>query len=131
MIYDWDVPENNAVNYLNVCKSFVEDDSLFSNFRRNRLYHEILEHVSVEDALLYIDEMKNAEKLTDEDIENFKENDSIGNPVTFDHERFGTISPTTIRYIKNVLDIDYFLDGTSVDNIVEIGGGYGGLCRVY
>jgi putative sugar O-methyltransferase len=129
MIYDWDVPENNAANYLNVCKSFVEEDSLFSNFRRNRLYHEILEHVSVEDALLYIDEMKNSEKLSDEDINNFKLNDSVGNPITFEHERFGNISPTTIRYIKNVLDIDHFLGGTSVDNIVEIGGGYGGLCR--
>jgi putative sugar O-methyltransferase len=130
MIYDWDIPENNAVNYLKVCKSFVEDNLLFKDFRRNELYHEILEHVSYDDAKSYIEEMKNISHLTGDDIFDLKKNDEVGNPVTFEFEKFGDISPTTIRYIKNVLDISDFLDGEKVDNIVEIGGGYGGLCRI-
>ena len=130
MIYDWDIPENNAVNYLKSCKSFVENDFLFQNFRKNDLYHEILEHVNYEDGKIYIDEMKNINNLTSENIFNFKENDKIGNPNTFNYEKFGNISPTTLRYIKNVLDIENFLNGEKVNNIVEIGGGYGGLCRI-
>jgi hypothetical protein len=93
MIYDWDIPENNAVNYLKVCKSFVEDNLLFKDFRRNELYHEILEHVSYDDAKSYIEEMKNISHLTGDDIFDLKKNDEV-------------------------------------DNIVEIGGGYGGLCRI-
>lgn len=63
MLYEWEVPEINAVNYLKVCKSFVEDESLFVNFRQNRLYQEILEHVTKEQSDLYIREMKNADSL--------------------------------------------------------------------
>lgn len=129
MIYDWDVPEINAANYLKVCKSFVEDDALFVNFRQNRLYQEILEHVTKEQSDSYIREMKNADILTNEQISQFRENDKIGNPVTFEHEKFGIMSPTTIRYIKNTLDISNFLSGQKIDNILEIGGGYGGLCK--
>lgn len=129
MLYEWEVPEVNAINYLKVCKSFVEDDALFLNFRQNRLYQEILEHVTKEQSDLYISEMKNPERLTEEHISQFRENDSVGNPVTFEYNQFGIVSPTTIRYIKNTLDIDTFLAGQKVDNIVEIGGGYGGLCR--
>lgn len=129
MLYEWEVPEINAVNYLKVCKSFVEDESLFVNFRQNRLYQEILEHVTKEQSDLYIREMKNADSLTKEQISQFRENDKIGNPVTFEYEKFGVMSPTTIRYIKNTLDISNFLSGEKVDNIVEIGGGYGGLCK--
>jgi putative sugar O-methyltransferase len=129
MLYEWEVPEINAVNYLKVCKSFVEDDTLFTNFRQNRLYQEILEHVTKEQSDLYINEMKSPDSLTVEQISQFRENDKIGNPVTFEYEKFGVMSPTTIRYIKNTLDIRNFLSGQKVDNILEIGGGYGGLCK--
>jgi putative sugar O-methyltransferase len=129
MIYDWDVPEDNAFNYLKVCKSFVEDDSLFLNFKRDKSYQEILEHVNKEQSDLYISEMKDLDSLTEEQISQFRENDSIGNPVTFEYDQFGIMSPTTIRYIKNTLDIRNFLSGQKVDNILEIGGGYGGLCK--
>jgi putative sugar O-methyltransferase len=129
MLYEWEVPEVNAINYLKVCKSFVEDDTLFLNFRQNRLYQEILEHVTKEQSDLYISEMINADTLTEDQISKFRENDRVGNPVTFEYEQFGEMSPTTIIYIKNKLDIHNFLSDQKVDNILEIGGGYGGLCR--
>ena len=47
----------------------------------------------------------------------------------FDYPDVGTMSPTTIRYIKNVSDIINAF-GTGMKSIVEVGGGYGGLCKV-
>ena len=42
----------------------------------------------------------------------------------------GTISPTTLRYMKNTFEMALMLDGAEVSKVVEVGGGYGGLCRV-
>ena len=39
------------------------------------------------------------------------------------------ISPSTLRYIQNALDISYFYGEGDLNKIVEIGGGYGGLCK--
>ena len=47
----------------------------------------------------------------------------------FEFGEFGKISPTTIRYIKNTFDIVDYFDCNNIKNIVEIGGGYGGLCK--
>ena len=71
-----------------------------------------------------------AYELDDEMIEEFKENDEIGgaNIVEYD-EPFGRISPSTLRYIQNALDISYFFGEGELNKIVEIGGGYGGLCK--
>ena len=73
--------------------------------------------------------MKNLDSVSEETITKFKENDIYGTPEKCDYERFGSISPSTIRYIKNTLDIINYVGCREVKNIVEIGGGYGGLCK--
>jgi putative sugar O-methyltransferase len=64
-----------------------------------------------------------------ENIEQFKENDSIGTPDTFSYPEIGKISPTTIRYIKNVFEMATLLKDSPISRVVEVGGGYGGLCK--
>ena len=39
------------------------------------------------------------------------------------------VSPSTLRYMQNALDISYFFGEGDLNKIVEIGGGYGGLCK--
>ena len=57
-----------------------------------------------------------------------RENDSIGNPnLCLYHGK--KISPTTLRYVKNSLDIIDLCSGIEIKKIVEVGGGYGGLCK--
>ena len=66
-----------------------------------------------------------------ENLDAFKENDSIGNPELYPYPGMtGTISPTTLRYMKNTFEMGFLLDGAEVGKVVEVGGGYGGLCRV-
>ena len=59
-------------------------------------------------------------------------NDSVGNPVLASWESFGVtrMSPTTIRYIKVLSDLNTLFGNLDNFNIVEIGGGYGGLCNI-
>jgi putative sugar O-methyltransferase len=126
---EWNVPQSCIFDYLNACKSFVEDDNKFNNFKQDSRYKVILEHVSLDESNQFISEMKNLEILTEDQIEKFKENDIYGNPEIFEYEKFGNISPSTIRYIKNTLDIFNHFSSENIKDIVEIGGGYGGLCK--
>ena len=128
----WDVNQSMIDNYLAACKEFSENKESFNCFKQDPRYTPVLEHVSVDDGNLYVSEMKSKELVTKEILEKVKENDKYGSPTLFKQAEFGEISPTTIRYLKNCLDIfHHFGHNTDYKKVVEIGGGYGGLCKVF
>ena len=122
----WILEVEAAIPYLNVCTNAAYSDEFFKNFKNHPAYRHVLEHVSEDEGQKYLDEIKidYTDKLSE-----IKENDLLGNPVTFTYDKVGTISSTTLRYLKNTSDIITKF-GNSFDSIVEIGGGYGGLCKV-
>jgi len=128
----WDVNQNMIDLYIQACQDFVAYDEKFDQFKKDFRYTPVLEHVSKEESLLYISEMKSKELITELVLHSVKENDKYGSPNLFNYDKFGLTSPSTIRYIKNSLDIlDYFGVDSNYNNILEIGGGYGGLCKVF
>ena len=130
MIEDWScLAQHDTTPYTEICAEAVEDDEVFAKFKQDARYTAILEHVPPEQGEEYAHTIQ-AYELDEEIINHFKENDSIGgaNLVEYD-EPFGRISPSTLRYIQNALDISYFYGEGDLNKIVEIGGGYGGLCK--
>jgi len=122
----WVLQDQPTNAYLYACKRAAVDDNFFSVFKRDGGYRHVLEHVPPEEGQKYLD----AIKIDYEDkLEEIKENDKLGSPYTFEYPKVGVISPTTLRYIKNSSDIVNKF-GTDIKSIVEIGGGYGGLCKV-
>ena len=130
MTEDWScLSQQDTDPYAQICKEAVDDDNKFKIFKKDPRYTAILEHVPYEHGREYVDSIQQYE--IDKDlIESFKENDKIGgaNIIEYD-EPFGMISPSTLRYIQNALDISYFYGEGDLNKIVEIGGGYGGLCK--
>jgi hypothetical protein len=128
----WEVSKELTDPFLQACKEASEDIDLLNNFRRDERIHPILEHVSYEEGMLYLKERRNIAPKLEHIIPKMKENDLVGNPVLYDYPKLGFVSPTTIRYIKNVYDIASMLVPVSetMETVVEIGGGYGGLCRM-
>ena len=122
----WTLQDEAATPYLNVCNYAANSDEFFKQFKSHPAYRHVLEHVSFEEGQQYLKEI-DIDYL--DKLEEVKENDSLGSPVIYEYPSVGEISPTTIRYIKNTSDIINKF-GTSFDSIVEIGGGYGGLCKV-
>lgn len=117
--------------YREVCRSFASDDLAFSTFKQNPIYTAILEHTTKQQALQYIEYIKSS-KLDLSKIGILKSNDEQGSPTIeiYGDETFDGISPSTIRYIKvlsEIVDIFGHLDGM---NVVEIGVGYGGQCKI-
>lgn len=122
----WTLQDSAVVPYLSACRAAAQGSDFFKGFKSHPAYRHVLEHVSYEEGQQYLDEVEIDYK---DKLDEIKENDALGTPVTCSYNGVGTISPTTVRYLKNTSDIVNKF-GTSFDSIVEIGGGYGGLCKV-
>ncbi|MHB1909693.1 MAG: putative sugar O-methyltransferase [Nitrososphaerales archaeon] len=118
---------SDSSSYRGVVEDAVSSDVGFSSFKSRPAYRKILEHVSKAEGSAYIRETpKHLWRFLDK----FKENDLIGSPERHDYGEIGIISPTTLRYIKQLGDLERLFGDLSGKHIVEIGGGYGGLCKI-
>ena len=122
----WTLQDEAVDPYLQVCRLAAQSSEYFNTFKSHPAYRHVLEHVSEDEGQKYLDEI---EIDYMDKLDEVKQNDSLGGPVTYDYDKVGNISATTLRYIKNTSDIITKF-GNSFDSIVEIGGGYGGLCKV-
>jgi hypothetical protein len=106
------------------------DNKDLSDFKRNEVYRGMLEHVSPEIGTQYLSAIRGYTQLSLEDIGSFSAlNDSVGKPLTANYSGL-SISPSTLRYIFHshlILSHLRKLALPQVD-VVEVGGGYGGLC---
>lgn len=116
---------SESTDYVESVIEAVRDDKKFSSFKRDSRYQGILEHVSYSDGYLYLERIKNEYPNLYDKIEDFKINDKFGSPVQFNYPEIGLISPTTLRYV-NVLGDLQNLAGKRTLRIAEIGAGYGG-----
>jgi len=88
----------------------------------------MLEHVDKNQGAEYLKYIRKDTTITDDEIVEYCHlNDSLGNPVC---ETYGTmtVSPSSLRYIYHSHLILTHLNTVNLSNIVEVGGGYGGLC---
>ena len=122
----WTLQDSAVTPYLSACRAAAQGSDFFKNFKSHPAYRHVLEHVSMEEGHQYLDEIEIDYK---DKLDEIKENDLYGTPIQCSYDGIRMISPTTVRYLKNTSDIVNKF-GTSFDSIVEIGGGYGGLCKV-
>lgn len=127
--------ESDYSKYVDYVREICDSGSL-DNFKNKKVYADILEHVSYEQGLEYLRCIKEKTPFEMKDVVEFcLKNDSVGSPHTngFDFGDFGkvNVSPTSLRYVYQshlILAHLQELDLEEEINIVEIGGGYGGLC---
>ena len=98
----WNIDNIQKIRYTNICRAACNNKSAFDTFKQHKYYTAILEHCSYE--------------LGQEHYNNIIKN----NPNLL------TDYPD-ISVVSNLLDRFGSLDGF---NIIEIGGGYGGQCKI-
>jgi hypothetical protein len=126
------ITESDSENtrYVEFVQKASNDSKLFSKFRRNRNYREILEHVSYSQGLNYIDKyLKLGGSRTD--LIRYLRKDNIGRPVKFYFKGYGFASPTTIRYFAVAQEISFLFGERGFCEITEIGCGFGGQSAVF
>lgn len=127
--YGWAAPEECCEQYVKACENAFKDEEVFNNFKTLEDYRVILEHVDENLGREYYKHVVNTDSdFMDQFYDKFTENDIQGNPTPCNYGNH-LLSPTTVRYIKNTLDISYLCKDIDVVRIAEVGGGYGGLCK--
>ena len=88
----------------------------------------MLDHVSLEQGRAYLSYIAGSypQLLSAEKIKIVKEIDSLGNPLSFSFPRYGNFSPTILRYIKVLGDLENYFGDIREFVIAEIGVGFGG-----
>jgi hypothetical protein len=119
------------LNYIDVCVKATQDEDIFKSFKRRPDYTLVLEHVGYEFGLDYLAEIEKCSPYLLDYIPYFITNDTVGNPTKYWYKDLNeNISPTTLRYIKVFGDLMNLFGGLDNMDIVEIGGGYGGQCKI-
>lgn len=112
-------------SYLKICELAVSNQEVFSNFRRCHEYRLILEHVTKKFGKKYLKiALRNDSAL--EYYRRIKVQNDLGNPVMLKFKGIGHSSPTTIRYLKVLIQILEIFGNLDNKVICEIGAGFGG-----
>jgi hypothetical protein len=121
--------------YTSVIENQLLLDTKDMTFKSDPTYCEILEHTHPNLGKQYLDLIiKKWGKIFIQNMSLFqdmiKKNDSIGKPQTIKYSQYIDCSPSNLRYIFYSFLIlnDIKSKNMSEVNIIEIGGGYGGLC---
>lgn len=105
-----------------------------SNFKNNSNYTYMLEHVQKDQGELYLQLILSNTNINEKEIIDFcSKNDALGNTTRqiYNIESSSiSVSPTSLRYIYHAHLILTHIKTTNkpTTDIVEVGGGYGGLC---
>ena len=117
------------IKYSDYVKNIVSSNNL-GNFKSNDSVTYMLEHVNGEWGKAYLDLIKSRTSIPDSEIiEYCRKNDSYGGGLKVNFG-FITTSPSNFRYIFHAHLILTHMKENNMNNVnvVEIGGGYGGLC---
>jgi hypothetical protein len=113
-------------NFPSLCGLAARDELIFIKFRRAKVIYDVLDHVSIDQGNGYISEILKRNEWSDNFTKVINHVDTLGSPRKYRFDRYGTFSPTLLRYLKVHLDLQYFFGPLSHLNIAEIGGGFGG-----
>ena len=115
--------------YPTLVNEAVINENIFNTFKRHPWYTPILEHVNYDDGIKYLDIIRKEYDFLLKNIDKYKTNDNIGSPVKYDFG-LGEMSATTLRYIKVLGDLTKQFNDLNGLDVVEIGCGYGGQCKI-
>lgn len=119
--------DSDIGTYVKVVTEAVENYESFCNFKKDPRYTEVLEHVTPEYGLKYLNVIKQQTPDFLNLINEFKENDHVGGASPYYYDDIETeISPSTLRYVKVASDLRVLFGKNIGRRIAEIGVGYGG-----
>jgi len=121
-----DQSDSEITRYSRTIWKFIENEKAFNKFRRNFYYRQILEHVDFELGKDYLSKIQSIEpSFLPNNYDSIK-NDKIGKPRRYRFKDCGSISPTTLRYVSVMLELEKLFDLKGPIKVAEIGIGYGG-----
>lgn len=128
MIEDWKIDKNFREKFIQaVQKAFSTD---LKDFRRDPYICTVIENSTQAGAMVDIEYINKNYRYLWNYVEKYRTSDKVGNPDIFYFEKIGNFSPSTIRYIKALGDVEKYFCGLEGSHIAEIGPGYGGFAKI-
>lgn len=128
----WLTSEESIQRYNEALNRAANEDEAFRSFRRAPGVREIVEGVPDVVGQGYFAKLVDELSLDTLTMmwERATKNDLVGEPQLVQLRPDKVASSTTMRYLWNVVDMERH--GVTLDDVdvVEVGGGYGGLCRM-
>lgn len=120
----------DVATYRDFCALAAQDDEVFRTFKQNPHYQGVVENVSRSQGkkLIRIIQDKYPELL--ENWSKFATSDLVGSPFLTYYPELGPLSPTTLRYIKILGELQFLFGDLTGKKIIEVGAGYGGQCKI-
>ena len=115
--------------YLEAVRAALDDEEAFAAFRRLPGIVSTIENVSPAWGAEYRSIALRQTPQLMAHLERFRSSDTVGRPDTAPFPE-GMMSPTTWRYIKVVSDLTMLFGDLRQWDVVEIGAGYGGQCKI-
>lgn len=114
----------------NFFEQAASDGKVFHDFKSHPLFNIVQENASYEQGLNSLNLICVKFPKLFERLDKLRGNDAIGSPRVFFYDRAGEFSPTTLHYIALCGKIEEKMGDLEGKDIVQIGAGYGGLCRI-
>ncbi len=108
----------------------AEDDRMFQGFKQHPLFNLVHENLSYEEGLACLNLIAGEFPALFDRLDRLRSNDLIGSPCVYAYEKVGEFSPTTLHYVALCGKIEAKIGELDGKEVVQIGAGYGGLCRV-
>ncbi len=112
-------------SYPSLCGTASKDPEIYKKFRTSRIMVEVLDHVSIEQGIEYINEIVKQTNWSPEYSKVLSQIDKFGKPRKFKFN-YGTFSPTLLRYLKVYVDLNRYFGPLKSLTLSEIGIGFGG-----
>jgi hypothetical protein len=117
--------------YPQFCQLAGQNDLVFQTFRSQEAYQQIVETCCGYDyGVFFLQEINERSPHLLPYLDKICLEDKLGSPVAFHYPQIGTISPTVLRYVKIVGDLQREWGDLHDFKILEIGGGFGGQCKI-
>lgn len=117
--------------YLQTCYESSKQVHKFLTFRSDSDFCRIIIPGKKEDGNKILERISNSSTLVN-NLDNFRKNDNLGSPMVYKYDKYDYFSPNTLRYVNTLYELQehFNIENSSNLNIIEFGGGYGGLCHV-
>lgn len=122
------ISDSDQYGYTSFCELATKSDKVFKNFRHDRTYRGIVEDVGYDIGEGCWNIIK-TKKISERVLNECWKNDLVGGAETYYYDGLKKpVAPATMRYVKIMLEIRELFG--KVENVIEIGVGYGGQSRL-